>query len=98
MKHRAAVVGGGPPGACAAEILEECDAVEVTLFGRSAIPLCMIGEFNFAEDIVERKIRKIKMISSTNREVNIGQPLADDEYIGNDNRDHRRLHAQHGHR
>lgn len=28
------------------------------------------------------KVRKMKMISPTNREVNIGQTLADDEYIG----------------
>lgn len=67
MKHRVAVVGGGPSGACAAEILAECDDVEVTLFERKmdnakpcggAIPLCMIGEFNLPEDIVDRKVRK----------------------------------------
>lgn len=66
MKHRVAVVGGGPSGACAAEILAECDDVEVTLFERKmdnakpcggAIPLCMIGEFDLPEDIVDRKVR-----------------------------------------
>ncbi|CAM9401324.1 unnamed protein product [Ascophyllum nodosum] len=91
MKHRIAVVGGGPSGSCAAEILAECPDVEVTLFERKmdnakpcggAIPLCMIGEFDLPESIVDRKVRKMKMISPTNREVDIGQTLAADEYIG----------------
>lgn len=91
MKYRVAVVGGGPSGSCAAEILAECDDVEVTLFERKmdnakpcggAIPLCMIDEFDLPTDIIDRKVRKMKMISPTNREVDIGQTLGDDEYIG----------------
>ncbi|CAB1113060.1 unnamed protein product [Ectocarpus sp. CCAP 1310/34] len=91
MKYKVAVVGGGPSGSCAAEILADCDDVDVTLFERKmdnakpcggAIPLCMIDEFDLPTSIIDRKVRKMKMISPTNREVDIGQTLGDDEYIG----------------
>jgi len=47
-----------------------------------AIPLCMIDEFDLPKDIVDRQVRKMTMISPTNKEVQIGQTLKDDEYIG----------------
>lgn len=66
MKFKVAVVGGGPSGSCAAEILAECPDVDVTLFERKldnakpcggAIPLCMIDEFKLPADIIDRKVR-----------------------------------------
>ena len=54
-KYRVAVVGGGPSGACAAEILAQNPKIETILFERKmdnckpcggAIPVCMVEEFN----------------------------------------------------
>lgn len=65
MKYKVAVVGGGPSGSCAAEILADCGDVEVTLFERKmdnakpcggAIPLCMIEEFDLPTSIIDRKV------------------------------------------
>jgi len=42
----------------------------------------MLGEFDLPESIVDRKVRKMTMISPTNKEVQIGQTLKDDEFIG----------------
>jgi geranylgeranyl reductase len=47
-----------------------------------AIPLCMVDEFDLPPSIIDRRVRKMKMISPSNIEVNIGSTLKDDEYIG----------------
>jgi len=89
-KLRVAVIGGGPGGACCAETLAEA-GIETYLIERKmdnckpcggAIPLCMIDEFDLPVELVDRKVRKMTMISPTNKEVQIGQTLKDDEYIG----------------
>jgi geranylgeranyl reductase len=87
---RVAVVGSGPAGSSAAEILAKA-GIETYLFERKldnakpcggAIPLCMVDEFDLPPEIIDRRVRKMKMISPSNIEVNIGQTLKDDEYIG----------------
>lgn len=87
---RVAVVGSGPAGSSAAETLAK-SGIETYLFERKldnakpcggAIPLCMVGEFDLPDSIIDRKVRKMKMISPSNVEVNIGCTLKDDEYIG----------------
>jgi geranylgeranyl reductase len=91
MKYKVAVVGGGPSGACAAEILAQNPDIECTIFERKmdnckpcggAIPVCMVEEFNLPTSIIDRKVRKMKLISPTNREVDIGQTLEPHEFIG----------------
>ncbi len=47
-----------------------------------AIPICMVDEFQIPADIIDRKVRKMLMISPTGREVPIGQTLKPEEYIG----------------
>ena len=47
-----------------------------------AIPVCMIEEFKLPTEIIDRKVRKMKLISPTNREVDIGQTLLPNEFIG----------------
>lgn len=42
----------------------------------------MVAEFELPPEIIDRQVRKMKMISPSNVEVNIGQTLKDDEYIG----------------
>ena len=86
---RVAVVGGGPSGSCAAEILAKA-GITTWLFERKldnakpcggAIPLCMVSEFALPNEIIDRKVRNMKMISPSNREVDIH--LEDsNEYIG----------------
>ena len=86
---RVAVVGGGPSGSCAAEVLARA-GIETWLFERKldnakpcggAIPLCMVSEFDLPESIIDRKVRNMRMISPSNREVDIH--LEDqNEYIG----------------
>ena len=65
MKYKVAVVGGGPSGACAAEIFAQEKGIDTVLFerkmdnatpGGGAIPLCMIGEFDIPESTVDRKV------------------------------------------
>jgi hypothetical protein len=65
MKYKVAVVGGGPSGACAAEIFAQEKGIDTVLFERKldnakpcggAIPLCMIGEFDLPETVVDRKV------------------------------------------
>jgi threonine dehydrogenase-like Zn-dependent dehydrogenase len=67
MKYKVAVVGGGPSGACAAEIFAQEKGIDTVLFERKldnakpcggAIPLCMVGEFDLPETVVDRKVRR----------------------------------------
>ncbi|MGB3572010.1 MAG: geranylgeranyl reductase [Phormidesmis sp.] len=90
MALRVAVVGGGPAGSSAAETLVKA-GIETYLFERKldnakpcggAIPLCMVDEFDLPPEIIDRRVRKMKMISPSNVEVNIGETLNNDEYIG----------------
>jgi len=90
-KMRVAIVGGGPSGSCAAEIFAQEPNIDTYIFERKmdnakpcggAIPLCMIEEFQIPEEVVDRKVRKMLMISPTGKEAPIGQTLRDDEYIG----------------
>jgi geranylgeranyl reductase len=85
-----AVIGGGPAGACAAETLAK-GGVETYLIERKldnckpcggAIPLCMVDEFDLPTEIIDRKVTKMKMISPSNREVDVGRTLSETEYIG----------------
>jgi len=91
MRYKVAVVGGGPSGACAAEIFAQEKGIDTVMFERKmdnakpcggAIPLCMVGEFDLPETVVDRKVRKMNLISPTGVEVNIGDTLQPDEYIG----------------
>eukprot|EP00579_Thalassiosira_antarctica_P022005 CAMPEP_0201951322 /NCGR_PEP_ID=MMETSP0904-20121228/228_1 /ASSEMBLY_ACC=CAM_ASM_000553 /TAXON_ID=420261 /ORGANISM="Thalassiosira antarctica, Strain CCMP982" /LENGTH=463 /DNA_ID=CAMNT_0048494655 /DNA_START=51 /DNA_END=1442 /DNA_ORIENTATION=+ len=91
MKYKVAVVGGGPSGACAAEIFAQDKNIDTVMFERKmnnakpcggAIPLCMIGEFDLPETTVDRKVRRMKLISPTGVEVDIGDTLQPNEYIG----------------
>tara|TARA_Y100001968_G_scaffold166902_1_gene152870 strand:- start:9936 stop:11288 length:1353 start_codon:yes stop_codon:yes gene_type:complete len=91
---RVAVIGGGPSGSCAAEILAKA-GIQTWLFERKldnakpcggAIPLCMVSEFELPESIIDRKVRNMRMISPSNREVDIRLDRiygdSDKEYIG----------------
>ena len=87
---RVAVVGSGPAGSSAAEVLAKA-GIETYLFERKldnakpcggAIPLCMVSEFDLPPEIIDRQVRQMKMISPSNIEVDIGQTLKDGEYIG----------------
>ena len=42
----------------------------------------MVDEFSLPSDIIDRKVTKMKMISPSNREVDVGRTLSDKEYIG----------------
>ena len=79
MSLRVAVVGGGPAGSCAAEILAKA-GIETYIFERKldnakpcggAIPLCMVDEFQLPDEIIDRKVTRMKMISPSNHEVDI---------------------------
>ncbi|WP_206043826.1 geranylgeranyl reductase [Geitlerinema sp. P-1104] len=89
MGIRVAVVGSGPAGSSAAEVLAKA-GIETYLFERKldnakpcggAIPLCMVSEFDIPPEIVDRRVRNMKMISPSNREVDI-RIVKEDEYIG----------------
>jgi len=65
MRYKVAVVGGGPSGACAAEIFAQEKGIDTVMFERKmdnakpcggAIPLCMVGEFDLPETVVDRKV------------------------------------------
>jgi len=86
---RVAVVGSGPAGSSAAETLAKA-GIETYLFERKldnakpcggAIPLCMVSEFDLPPEIIDRRVRKMKMISPSNVEVDINLDNQD-EYIG----------------
>lgn len=47
-----------------------------------AIPLCMVDEFKLPMEIIDRKVTKMKMISPSNREVDVGKTLSEREWIG----------------
>lgn len=90
MTLKVAVVGSGPAGSSAAEVLAKA-GIETYLFERKldnakpcggAIPLCMVDEFDLPQNIIDRQVRKMKMISPSNIEVNIGSTLKKEEYIG----------------
>ena len=66
MRYKVAVIGGGPSGACAAEIFAQERGIDTVMFERKmdnakpcggAIPLCMVGEFDIPETVVDRKVR-----------------------------------------
>jgi geranylgeranyl reductase len=66
MRYKVAVIGGGPSGACAAEIFAQERSIDTVMFERKmdnakpcggAIPLCMVGEFDIPETVVDRKVR-----------------------------------------
>ncbi|MBR8829250.1 MAG: geranylgeranyl reductase [Gomphosphaeria aponina SAG 52.96 = DSM 107014] len=89
MGIRVAVVGSGPAGSSAAETLAKA-GIETYLFERKldnakpcggAIPLCMVSEFDLPPEIIDRRVRKMKMISPSNVEVDINLDNKD-EYIG----------------
>lgn len=89
MALRIAVVGGGPAGSSAAEVLAKA-GIETYLFERKldnakpcggAIPLCMVSEFDLPPEIIDRRVRNMKMISPSNVEVDINLDNKD-EYIG----------------
>jgi geranylgeranyl reductase len=86
---RVAVVGSGPAGSSAAETLAKA-GIETYLFERKldnakpcggAIPLCMVSEFELPPEIIDRRVRKMKMISPSNIEVDINLDNQE-EYIG----------------
>jgi len=91
MRYKVAVIGGGPSGACAAEIFAQEKGIDTVMFERKmdnakpcggAIPLCMVGEFDIPETVVDRKVRRMNLVSPTGAEVSIGDTLQPDEYIG----------------
>ncbi len=86
---RVAVVGSGPAGSSAAETLAKA-GIETYLIERKldnakpcggAIPLCMVSEFDLPPEIIDRRVRQMKMISPSNVEVDI-KLEKQEEYIG----------------
>ncbi|HEY9811562.1 geranylgeranyl reductase [Ancylothrix sp. C2] len=89
MVLRVAVVGSGPAGSSAAETLAKA-GIETYLIERKldnakpcggAIPLCMVSEFDLPPEIIDRRVRQMKMISPSNVEVDI-KLEKQEEYIG----------------
>jgi geranylgeranyl diphosphate/geranylgeranyl-bacteriochlorophyllide a reductase len=89
LSLRVAVVGSGPAGSSAAETLAKA-GIETYLIERKldnakpcggAIPLCMVSEFDLPPEIIDRRVRKMKMISPSNIEVDINLEK-EEEYIG----------------
>jgi geranylgeranyl diphosphate/geranylgeranyl-bacteriochlorophyllide a reductase len=80
MKYKVAVVGGGPAGACAAEIFAQEKNIETVMFERKldnakpcggAIPLCMVGEFDLPESVVDRKVSGRVGVSTVKRRAEV---------------------------
>jgi geranylgeranyl reductase len=42
----------------------------------------MVDEFSLPPEIIDRRVTKMKMISPSNREVDVGKTLSDTEWIG----------------
>lgn len=42
----------------------------------------MVDEFKLPMEIIDRKVTKMKMISPSNKEVDVGKTLSDKEWIG----------------
>jgi geranylgeranyl reductase len=42
----------------------------------------MVDEFQLPMEIIDRKVTKMKMISPSNKEVDVGKTLSDKEWIG----------------
>lgn len=88
-KLRAAVIGGGPAGSSAAEAMA-AGGIQTYLIERApagakpcggAIPLCMLDEFSVPLDLIDRRVRRMKIISPSNRVVDFGRTLKSHEYI-----------------
>ncbi len=89
MVLRVAVVGSGPAGSSAAEVLAKA-GIETYLFERKldnakpcggAIPLCMVDEFDLPPEIIDRRVTKMEMISPSNQVADI-RIRNEGEYIG----------------
>lgn len=50
----------------------------------------MVDEFSLPPEIIDRRVTKMKMISPSNREVDVGKTLNDTEWIGMCRREVRR--------
>ena len=62
-----------PPAHLPPHVLQPCGG---------AIPICMVEEFDLPMEIIDRRVTKMKMISPSNREVDVGKTLNDKEWIG----------------
>ncbi|KAL2927694.1 Geranylgeranyl diphosphate reductase chloroplastic [Bienertia sinuspersici] len=88
-KLRAAVIGGGPAGACAADALSS-GGVDTFLFERNvsgskpcggAIPLCMLHEFAIPRALVDREVTRMRIFSPSNLCIDFGKTLLPTEFI-----------------
>ncbi|KNA14245.1 hypothetical protein SOVF_109260 [Spinacia oleracea] len=88
-KLRAAVIGGGPAGSCAAEALSS-GGVETFLFERNvsgskpcggAIPLCMLDEFSIPRSLIDRQVTRMRIFSPSNLSIDFGKTLLPTEFI-----------------
>ncbi|XP_010904968.1 uncharacterized protein [Elaeis guineensis] len=86
---RAAVIGGGPAGASAAEALAG-GGVETYLIERSpagskpcggAIPLCMLDEFSIPAHLVDRRVTGMRILSPSNLAVDFSRSFRPGEHI-----------------
>ncbi|URE12080.1 FAD binding domain [Musa troglodytarum] len=86
---RAAVIGGGPAGASAAEALA-LGGIETYLIERApsgskpcggAIPLCMLSEFDLPSSLVDRRVTRMRVLSPSNRAADFGRSLRPHEHI-----------------